>query len=110
MSKYDRQIAKLLGKPFKTPGHGPCCTCQTCGYDYDDCVCGFSEYFEDAWDLVDIMTNKGIWLEASCCIPNSDPTVYEFRFSNVKEWSVEDSMPEAICAAFIASMERIKNE
>jgi len=24
--------------PIK-PGHGPCCTCQTCGQDYDDCVC-----------------------------------------------------------------------
>ncbi len=25
-------------KPI-TPGHGSCCTCQTCGRDYDDCVC-----------------------------------------------------------------------
>jgi hypothetical protein len=24
---------------YKQPGHGPCCTCQTCGYNYDDCVC-----------------------------------------------------------------------
>jgi len=20
-------------------GHGSCCTCQTCGWHYDDCVC-----------------------------------------------------------------------
>ncbi len=22
-----------------SPGHGPCCTCQTCGHDYDNCRC-----------------------------------------------------------------------
>ena len=21
------------------PSHGSCCTCQTCGWDYDNCVC-----------------------------------------------------------------------
>lgn len=25
------------------PGHGPCCTCQTCGYHHDDCVCEHNE-------------------------------------------------------------------
>lgn len=25
------------------PGHGPCCTCQKCGYDYDMCVCDHNE-------------------------------------------------------------------
>jgi len=36
----------LLGKEeasFIKPGHGPCCTCQTCGYNYDDCVCDHNE-------------------------------------------------------------------
>ena len=23
----------------KIPSHGPCCTCQECGWDYDHCVC-----------------------------------------------------------------------
>ncbi len=23
----------------RKPGHGPCCTCQKCGYDHDDCKC-----------------------------------------------------------------------
>ena len=25
--------------PNIKPGHGPCCTCQKCGYHHDDCVC-----------------------------------------------------------------------
>ena len=23
----------------RKPGHGPCCTCQKCGYDHDNCKC-----------------------------------------------------------------------
>jgi len=30
-------------KPHIKPGHGPCCTCQDCGYYHDDCVCGDNE-------------------------------------------------------------------
>lgn len=26
-------------KPHIKPSHGPCCTCQTCGYYHDECVC-----------------------------------------------------------------------
>lgn len=32
----------LLGKeevPITKPRHGPCCTCQECGYPHDECVC-----------------------------------------------------------------------
>ena len=25
--------------PHAKSRHGCCCTCQTCGYHYDDCVC-----------------------------------------------------------------------
>lgn len=28
------------------PGHGPCCTCQTCGYHHDDCVCLHNELLD----------------------------------------------------------------
>jgi hypothetical protein len=27
----------------RTPRHGPCCTCQTCGYYHDECVCTHNE-------------------------------------------------------------------
>jgi len=30
-------------KPHIKPTHGPCCTCQDCGYDHDDCVCEDNE-------------------------------------------------------------------
>ena len=29
----------LTIKPNITPGHGSCCTCQKCGYNYDECNC-----------------------------------------------------------------------
>jgi hypothetical protein len=28
-----------LQKQTKTPHHGACCCCQSCGYNYDDCRC-----------------------------------------------------------------------
>lgn len=28
---------------IRTPNHGPCCTCQGCGLDYDDCKCSEEE-------------------------------------------------------------------
>jgi len=27
-----------------TPTHGSCCTCESCGQNYDDCIC---QYFEE---------------------------------------------------------------
>lgn len=27
-----------------TPTHGPCCTCQTCGYSFEDCECEINRY------------------------------------------------------------------
>lgn len=32
-------ITSIEIKEHITPGHGCCCTCQKCGYCYDDCVC-----------------------------------------------------------------------
>jgi len=29
----------LLTIKKQKPGHGPCCTCQECGYYYDECAC-----------------------------------------------------------------------
>jgi len=28
-----------LKKQVLTPDHGPCCVCQKCGYEYDECKC-----------------------------------------------------------------------
>jgi len=39
-------LRSLEIKPHIKPGHGPCCTCQTCGYHYDDCVCDDNEIIE----------------------------------------------------------------
>jgi len=36
----------LEDKPNRTPTHGSCCTCQTCGYHYDDCVCSRREWIK----------------------------------------------------------------
>lgn len=37
----------------KKPGHGACCTCQTCGYPYDfDCVCEHNQILSELMKLL----------------------------------------------------------
>lgn len=28
------------------PSHGPCCTCQTCGHEHDECVCSHNDLLQ----------------------------------------------------------------
>lgn len=46
IAELKAENAKLRG--WVKPGHGPCCTCQTCGKNYDDCRCDL----EDAADRI----------------------------------------------------------
>jgi hypothetical protein len=34
--------------PNKIPTHGSCCTCQTCGQSYDECVITIN-YYKNYW-------------------------------------------------------------
>ena len=34
-----------------TPSHGPCCTCQSCGFDFDSCVCDHNSLLKDLLEL-----------------------------------------------------------
>ena len=36
-------IRSIEIQPHIKPGHGPCCTCQDCGYYHDECVCEDNE-------------------------------------------------------------------
>lgn len=33
--------------PHVKPTHGPCCTCQKCGYYHEDCVCEDNHLLEE---------------------------------------------------------------
>jgi hypothetical protein len=41
---YDDKCRVYSKEDKRKPTHGPCCTCQTCGQFYDDCIC---QYLED---------------------------------------------------------------
>ncbi len=40
---YENKCKIYTEKDKVQPTHGPCCTCQTCGHDYDNCICQFFE-------------------------------------------------------------------
>jgi len=44
---FENYFGSLEIKPNIKPGHGSCCTCQTCGYNYDDCNCTIREVLKD---------------------------------------------------------------
>lgn len=59
MTQIDRIKEKLIDKlmelgqlrscdkmEFMRPGHGSCCTCQTCGFAYEECACGHNELLD----------------------------------------------------------------
>jgi len=40
-------IRSKIKVPTKAPTHGPCCTCQACGYPNDECVCYTNEILDN---------------------------------------------------------------
>jgi len=39
---YEEDKCRVYTEKDKVkPNHGPCCTCQDCGHDYDNCICQF---------------------------------------------------------------------
>lgn len=61
MSKeLDEACARALGKAWRRPTHGMCCTCQLCGWDYDNCQCGYADDPEKARLLEDDIERRGL--------------------------------------------------
>lgn len=51
---------RVMGKPFRRPTHGSCCTCQNCGEDYDSCGggCFYSADIAAAWQVVEKLRER----------------------------------------------------
>lgn len=52
--------------PIK-PGHGSCCTCQTCGRPYDECVCSHNDFVR-AIEACTRETNEEDMLNSAECV------------------------------------------
>ena len=58
--ELDAACARALGKPWTKPTHGRCCTCQDCGWDHDNCQCGYLDNSEKSQLLEDEIERRGI--------------------------------------------------
>jgi len=100
--EMDALVAEHIFKtPFQKPGHGPCCTCQTCGWSFDDCQCGYSESRDMAWEILEKFAYyelKKLFLRYNVYIENND---------NIRSGhSQENTAPLAICkAALLAQIQ-----
>ena len=42
------EMAIMKRNCWRKPGHGPCCTCQRCGKNYDDCRCSLDDVGQES--------------------------------------------------------------
>ena len=101
--ELDALIADFMGQPFCKPTHGTCCTCQVCGHGYDECQCGYSEYIEMAWLVVEKL-DMGIGIDK---IRNyNDPESFYWDVGFDKGGTAQaDTAPLAICLAALKAIE-----
>ena len=67
---------KVMKKFWKKPTHGPCCTCQTCGWNHDECQCD--------WDPCDNIADAFLLLEKV----KEDKNEKRVQFNSIgKSWS-----------------------
>lgn len=102
--EIDRLISEnIFHIGWRKPTHGSCCTCQTCGWDYDSCQCGYSRYLEHAWKIVE--KTKSFLLE-NRQIYAPDEWYCEISLGGYACGANADSETLAICrAALLAAME-----
>lgn len=98
----DAACARALGKPWTKPTHGRCCTCQDCGWDHDNCQCGYSEDHEKARLLEDEIERRGLqykymdWLMAFTSLCSNE---------NDQHWALIRATPEQKARAFLKAVE-----
>ena len=97
--------AMFNGKPRK-PDHGSCCTCQKCGYFYDDCICHVVDgevCIERQRDLfaAALAVDLGEWVQEFNYREDGTDTRYEIRDSDgyVELWPIGDFLPLAYAIA-----------
>lgn len=96
--EIDEMISeKIFNTKFIKPNHGTCCTCQTCGWDYDNCLCGWSTQLEKAWEVLEKMGNS-FFIDHTA--PNLGISVRIFNDKGFENYESTDSTVElAICKA-----------
>ena len=106
-TEIDAAIAEMMGTPFQKPGHGPCCTCRTCGWHYDECKC----HRED--DCEFIYTELEPWIERQGLAPEYIeylsgvvlPRDLEHLCNEGLTWRIRRATPRQCCEAALMAKE-----
>lgn len=94
--EIDAMIAeKVFGLKFTKPTHGTCCTCQICGWNYDDCICGWSTNLEKAWEVLEKMGDS---FSIDNTAPETGISVRIFRGKGFQNYeATADTFELAVC-------------
>lgn len=102
---------KIFKMPFRKPTHGPCCTCQTCGWDFDNCQCGYGKCIEMTWRIVKELRKKNIKL---VLFENQSGNEYHNYYAYLgkshplgqEPWIISgETVEEAICLAALMTVQ-----
>lgn len=102
--EIDKMVAEnIFGKKFIKPTHGTCCTCQVCGWDYDNCLCGWSIQLEKAWQVLEKMGNS-FFIDSTA--PDLGISVKIFKGKGFENYeATDDTFELAACkAALLAKL------
>lgn len=95
-AELDKLVAeKVMGWKPRKPTHGPCCTCQDCGWEKDGCLC----YFSPSTDISDAMRVLKRFDNAVMTLGMGTWAVGMRRGADTFSHVEDDSLPRAICLA-----------
>ena len=96
-----RTVSEAMGKPWRKPTHGRCCTCQTCGQYYDDgCLCDWADNPEKSALLEDEIERRGLSADYVSAIID----IVRPESGGKLVWAVIRATPEQRARAFLEAM------
>lgn len=96
-----RTVSEAMGKPWRKPTHGRCCTCQTCGQYYDDgCLCDWADNPEKSALLEDEIERRGLSADYVSAIID----IVRPESGEKLVWAVIRATPEQRARAFLEAM------
>jgi hypothetical protein len=110
LRELDARCARALNMAWTKPTHGRCCTCQVCGWDYDNCQCGYTEDPEKARLLEDEIERRGLGHEYQyrlSIVVGVHPSSWDQRETLlVIPWLLLRATPEQRARAFLEAVEQ----
>ena len=107
-TELNRAVSEAMGKPWRKPTHGTCCTCQTCGQYYDDgCLCDWTDDSEKSVLLEDEIERRGLQGAYVAFLRLLVTPIGDYRSDNESaiQWALLRAAPDRRARAFLMAVQ-----